>query len=42
MKRCYALLGVLLVFSMPLFAQVRLDMGIEIPRGVGAISGNEV
>jgi len=42
MKRCYTFLGVLLVFSMLIFAQIRLDLGIEIPRGAGAVQGNEL
>jgi hypothetical protein len=41
MKRIGILLGLFILLSLPLFAQVRLDLGIDIPRGVGAVSGNE-
>uniref|UniRef100_A0A7C3E3G2 Uncharacterized protein n=1 Tax=Gracilinema caldarium TaxID=215591 RepID=A0A7C3E3G2_9SPIR len=41
MKRI-SLLGLFILLSLPIFAQVRLDLGIDIPRGVGAVSGNEV
>ena len=42
MKRFVVFVGIFVFLSMSLFAQVRLDMGIDIPRGAGAVSGNEL
>lgn len=42
MKRLSVIVGMLMLLSIPVFAQLRLELGIDIPRGVGAISGNEV
>ncbi|WP_304224702.1 hypothetical protein [Gracilinema caldarium] len=42
MKRCSVIIAMLLLLSLPAFAQLRIDLGIEIPRGAGSVSGNEV
>jgi len=42
MKRISILVFILTMVSLNLFAQLRLDLGIDIPRGAGAVSGNEL
>lgn len=42
MKRFSVVLALLLLLGIPAFAQLRLELGIDIPRGVGGVSGNEV
>jgi len=42
MKRIGVVLVLMLLLGIPLFSQVRLDMGIDVPLGLGALSDNEV
>ncbi|MFQ3547002.1 MAG: hypothetical protein SNJ56_01590 [Termitinemataceae bacterium] len=41
MKKMVVCLGLIVLLSLPAVAQVRIDMGFEIPRGIGAVVENQ-
>lgn len=42
MKRTFLVIALIVILAVPAFTQVRIDLGVMIPRGGGLLSGGEV